>query len=515
MSRLQNAVQQLKSKNQPTLDNADRVLGLVSLSEATMKPDDFFKRTNQKDFVTKAVSGEIIGTNGKKFPPIKGTDELLIKFKELDGEPDRGSSERVAMDKFIKTYFGGYSKIEKAANGFGKPSSGEPSGEDWESLITVAVNKINKSSKWNQGAEWARAEKFWADYESQSMKLGNAFITAFKLKNLEQLGASTLPTNPEWKGINKTPKTDLISGKKKISLKKAGGSQLMSAGTAEAISTFEAAMGMYSIDRTGRINVNKVMDDIEKKMGQMSTATTIGRLEKLRDSGKKLSKVDKDAIEEMEGLQLNADYLNKKLDSLFKDQTFKEYFSWEASTGQTKFNVSGSEDAISNLLVVFSETGSIKNSLLLDSPSKAGKIIASQNSFYVSFKTGGSKSKPYLSLRSRKFSPKMLTAQVTFRDIVLEELSKSQYGQNFLIESELQQLDEFQILQRLATKVKGVAGTIKNTVVNIYKAIMKRVTQAFNYIKKLGVRLIEGLMNFLGIEVTDVKVKGRGDFALR
>ena len=178
-------------------------------------------------------------------------------------------------------------------------------------------------------------------------------------------------------------------------------------------------------------------------------------------------------------------------------------------------NVSGSEDAISNLLVVFSETGSIKNSLLLDSPSKAGKIIASQNSFYVSFKTGGSKSKPYLSLRSRKFSPKMLTAQVTFRDIVLEELSKSQYGQNFLIESELQQLDEFQILQRLATKVKGVAGTIKNTVVNIYKAIMKRVTQAFNYIKKLGVRLIEGLMNFLGIEVTDVKVKGRGDFALR
>jgi len=516
MGRLQQAVQQLKSKNQLILNNTDRALGLLFLSEATMNPDDFFKRTNQEDFVKKAVTGEIIGKDGKNFPAISSRDKLLIKFKELDGEPEKGSQEKEDFNALMKLITNGksHTSIEKGANGFGKPSSGEPSGEDWESLIAVAVNKINKSSKWNQGAEWERAEKFWGDYETPSMKLGNTFITAFKLKNLKQLGASTLPTNPEWKGTNKTPKTDLISEKNKISLKKAGGSQLMSAGTAEAISTFEAAMGMYSIDRTGRRSVNNMINNIEKRMGKMSTATTITKLEKLRDSGKKLSKADKDAIEEMEGLQLDADYLNKKLDSLFKDQTFKEYFSWEAATGQIKFKPS--PKGISNLLVVFSETGNINNSLLLDSPKKAGKIIAAQNSFYVSFKTGGSKSKPYLSLRSKKFSSEMVTEQVTFRDIVLEELSKSQYGQNFLIESELEQLDEFQIFKRLATKIKGIAGTIKNTVVNIYNAIMKRVTQAFNYIKKLGARLIEGLMNFLGIEVTDVKVKkGRGDFALR
>mgnify|MGYP006106879157 FL=1 len=34
MGRLQNAVQQLKSKNQPILDNTDRALGLLSLNEA-------------------------------------------------------------------------------------------------------------------------------------------------------------------------------------------------------------------------------------------------------------------------------------------------------------------------------------------------------------------------------------------------------------------------------------------------------------------------------------------------
>ena len=36
MGRLQNAVQQLKPKNQPILDNTDRSLGLLSLSEATL-----------------------------------------------------------------------------------------------------------------------------------------------------------------------------------------------------------------------------------------------------------------------------------------------------------------------------------------------------------------------------------------------------------------------------------------------------------------------------------------------
>ena len=107
-----------------------------------------------------------------------------------------------------------------------------------------------------------------------------------------------------------------------------------------------------------------------------------------------------------------------------------------------------------------------------------------------------------------------LTEQVTFRDIVLDELSKSEFGKNLLIESNLQQLDEMQIFNRLVAKVKGVAGTIKNTVKNIYNAIMKRVTQAFNYIKSLGIKLIEGLMNFLGVEVSDIKVRGSGDFAL-
>ena len=44
---------------------------------------------------------------------------------------------------------------------------------------------------------------------------------------------------------------------------------------------------------------------------------------------------------------------------------------------------------------------------------------------------------------------------------------------------------------------------------------MKRVSEAFDFIKKLGSELVEGLMSFLGVEVSNVQVKGSGDFALR
>jgi len=507
---LRRSMSQLRPARTQKVDLQEKVQSL--LTEGSMTPGDFFKRDNQKEFIEKAVAGQIVGKDGKKFPAISSRDKKLSAFEKLDGEPDKKSPERAVLDDLIKTYFGSYSKIDKILNGFGTPSSGNPRGEDWESLIAVAVNKIN-GLKWSEGEEWKRAEKFWADYETASMKLGNAFVKELKIKGLlKQLGSATLDTNKDWKGINKTPKTDLLYGKQKISLKKSGGSQLMSAGKDESISTFEAAMSMYSIDKSGKTKVNNVMKEIENRMGKLSTATTISRLEDLRDSGKKLSKTDEDAIEEMEGLQLEAEFLNKKLNSLFEDQIFKQYFCWEAATGETKFKPS--PNGISNKLVVFNDTGSISSTLILDSPNKAGKTIAGKNSFYVSFKTGGSKSKPYLSLRTKAFRGQM-TEQVTFRDIVLDELSKSEFGKNLLIESNLQQLDEFQIFNKLVTKIKGVAGTIKNKVKNIYNAIMKRVTQAFNYIKALGKKLIEGLMNFLGVEVSNITIpRGSGDFAL-
>ncbi len=43
---------------------------------------------------------------------------------------------------------------------------------------------------------------------------------------------------------------------------------------------------------------------------------------------------------------------------------------------------------------------------------------------------------------------------------------------------------------------------------------MKRVKEAFVAIKRLGERMWNGLLNFLGIEISKVTVRGGGDYPL-
>jgi hypothetical protein len=400
--------------------------------------------------------------------------------------------------------------VEQVQDLFEAPSkSGKPSGAQWEGLISIAVNKIN-NKEWNKGDEWDAVGKFWDEYENPSMKLGQDFIDKFKLKELTQLGSSTAGTNPEWKGSNKTPKTDMIGSGKKISLKKASGGQLMSAGQEEAISTFEAAMSMYSIDKQGKKQVESVIAAIQEDMGKMSTKGTITSIQALRDSGKTLSQEDKARIQEMEGLQLNAKTITSKMDNLFSNEVFKSYFCWESATGSVKFKPS--PDAIANVIVKFEETGSIKDFLILDSPKVAGKTLAKGNDFFVSFKTGASNSKPYLSLRSKnlKSIKKDINEQVTFRQIIREEFEK----EGIISESVFQQLDEFAMWNKIKSKVKGISSNILNAVKRIYDGVMKRISEAFNYIKTLGEKIISGLMNFLGITISKIKISGGGRFPL-
>ena len=266
------------------------------------------------------------------------------------------------------------------------------------------------------------------------------------------------------------------------------------------------------IDSKEKKKVESVITTIQEDMGRMSTKGTIGSLETLRDSGNKLSREDESKIKEMEGLQLNAKQITSKMDNLFSDELFKSYFCWEAATGEVKFKPS--PDAIANVVVKFQETGSIKDFLILDSPKNAGKTLAKGNNFFVSFKTGDANSRPYLSLRSRNVKKKDIIEQVTFKQIIKEELEKENIGMQILNESNLQQLDEFALWNKLKSKVRSVSVKVKKAAERILSAVLKRISAAFNYIKTLGERMIQGLMNFLGISVTNVKVSGGGKWSL-
>ena len=522
MSFLQDCLNQVRPRTEnyiPPIDKIQRFLR--EDAGAISNTDDLFKRDNQELFLKKAVEGSLVDTAGNSLPKLSDSNELIKLVKSFSEPPESGSEEHNKLKALLKSELGvTQSKFAKAGNGFSPPSSGEPSGEEWEALISVAVHKYNDKKDWMSGDEWSRVgERFWSDYEKPAMKLGEAFSKLFKVSSIEQWGGGGIAgvtTSKQWQPAkNKTPKTDLYAGngKYKISLKKHGGSQLMSAGKDEAISTFDAAISTYSMSSHGKKKVYSMITDLETKMGTMTEKGTIGSLEKKIASNKPLSTKDAKSAVELSIANLNADDLTKGMAELFKDIGFKSHFCWEAATGNIKFQPV--PDAAANWIVTFRDSGSIANYMQLDSPEKAGKTLASGNDFYVSFKTGGGSSRPYLALRSKKLTSRdVVKEDVTFRDIILEEFAKDDFGMKLLNE-DVGQLDEFALWNKIKKGVKSVSAVVVKSATRIVKAVMQRVKQAFNMIKKLGAKMLKGLLGFFGLNVSDVRVSGGGRYPLR
>lgn len=389
-----------------------------------------------------------------------------------------------------------WNKLEKTADFGGKGSSKEPSGAEWEALIAVGVNRAVQGKEWRLGSdEWNNIEKFWDQYGEYADKLGAEFKSRYKLKGLKQLGASTAATNKEWLSKDRTPKTDIISldGKVHISLKKSKGSQLMSGQNLETLSTFNAALSTFSGENPR--GIKKLMDDIEKKMGKMATNDSIESLKKLRKSGDKLSPADQAKISQFESLDSVAKDLTAQMQNIFSGIPFKSHFCWEAATGAYKFKPS--PEAVATHVVTFDPSGVIEADLVLDKISTAGAYLAKKNNFYVSFKGGG---RPALVTRTT-------AVKESFADIIRDECSE------FLTE-EMQQLDEFALFDRLKKRARGVSDAIKNKAGEILDRVMTRVKKAFIALKKLGERMLSGLLEFFNLKVDKIDIQGGGEFPL-
>ena len=145
----------------------------------------------------------------------------------------------------------------------------------------------------------------------------------------------------------------------------------------------------------------------------------------------------------------------------------------------------------------------------------AGATLAKGNDFYVSFKTGGG-SPSYLALRTKKakIDPSLQTAGYipTFRTILTEELQRY----DLLTESNIKllQLDEFALWDKLKKKAKTVGLNVLSKAKEIFDAVMERLTQAFDAIKSLGSRMINGLLNFFNIEIKNIRLKSGGPYPL-
>jgi len=466
------------------------------LTEGGMTPADLYKRKNKSSFVDRVNSGELVSVSG---------DTISIQdrsgWKELSSEISNSNEPAEVPDlakKVRKSLGVPFTQIDKIANGFSTLTGRDPTGEDWEAGIAVGLDKI-AGKNWNESDEWNRFGKYWGEWEEQAMKTAEAFRSDLGIKELKQTGSSRATLSKNWKGSNKTPKTDLLGGKHRISLKKAGGSQLMSAGKDEAISTVEAAMATYSQTGKGKSEFKQLLESFEENLIKLSVKGSVNQLRKNPDLKQEFDVADAKTAKINEDIEK---YINSSIG-------FKSHFCWEAATGHTKFGQDTWPTA--TLIVTFKGTGGIDHYLELDTPDRAGKVLAKGNNFYVSFKSSGN-SAPYLSLRSKNIPKSRIVDNhiPSFAEIIAEETINS----GLYLTEDLMQLDEFAMLDKLKRGSKAVSSKVVNAAKKAMKTIQRRISQSFNMIKKLGAKAWQGLLNFFGLQVSNVKVSGGGKYPL-
>lgn len=230
---------------------------------------------------------------------------------------------------------------------------GRSRGEAMEEVIVSAVNgKPESDDKWEISKE-AGIEV--AKFLKKNRVGGKAKV----------LGADTIDVTSQWSQFwdgpvpasTKTPKTDFIIGKNKISLKTGGAAQLMSGGKNEALATFYVAL-------------DKTKGTMDKKL-EKKIKTMIQNLAPSSVAAGDLRSVIKEKSDDIVN-KANAAHkdLMGELKTIFDENTkFRDAFAYEAMSGEVKFG--------GNL-------GTCTHFLVTDFDGKNSKLHSVQDSAYVS-----------------------------------------------------------------------------------------------------------------------------------
>jgi len=518
---LQKYVRQLRPIQENYVDHVEQVQSL--LTEATMSTKDFFtkdnKRDNQKLFVQKAIAGELIGTDGKKFSAIPENDELLKAFAELkvNVAPDKGSSEEEVLNKLIKKYFGKKNNIEKGDNGFSGTAVGEggskaPSGAEWENIICHQYNKLLGNENFDPDAKDS-AKQFYPTYEKAGKETAKTFKKKLGKTGMIQFGGGKSKSNLSsfWVlkgGKDGTPKTDMYTSNYNISLKKKGGSQLASGSKGETLAMYSAALEYLGADKSGLTQIKKIQKEIEDNFIKISTKYNKGDLKKMSKASKKnLSAKDKKDVAQFITTESFHKELNKKIEkhlNFEKNPEFMKFLIYEAMSGSKKFSL---QKAKASVCIEFNaDNGQITKYIPVtkNGQNKFGELpnispeveaYASKVKIYSAWKSG--KGSPYSSLRiSSVFGEKEETLQSIVKEVVRKDIIT-----NAVLQEEIEQLDEFAAIGKVFGKLKDVGKNALNWLKNLIGKIMKAVKNALDKIAKLGKKMFEGLFKFIGMEL--------------
>jgi hypothetical protein len=388
-----------------------------------------------KQRVTKKYESEL----GQKFDATK----ILSKIK-LGTDYYAATEDGIADEsQQVEIPLGALAKTEE----FGGKGSAGPNGADWELLISWAVNESDAVfGDPTDKKDAASISKFKGlvsaeagFYATQSKKLARNIrnqYPALAKQEFGSLGKAQATASDTWKdafategigekvkGSTLTSKTDVKAGDYKMSFKKAGGAQLMSAGRGEALATIVAVSKHYkyggketaeTIERIKSAIVNDfnakltdpdnpgrklTIEQIKKQMDSMSDEQKIAAAERAANGDPDLigQFINDDAMHKQVSKDLQS-ILNTEVKKVakgaaegLKGDKFGTLLCLEAMTGNIKF---ASEPHKANHLFCFDPNNS--QVLLKKITTAEAAKVASEAKFYVSYKTSGN---PYSSLK--------------------------------------------------------------------------------------------------------------------
>lgn len=333
----------------------------------------------------------------------KGLKAILKKSERLVGDEKgrikvpRGSMSEPELDAFRKKFNFTKGNVKFGSGSAGK-GGGNLSGADWEQVIVAAYNMKANGVDLQTAIKQGGMQDSWFDKFNEHVPIGDKIVeNAFRSTKakMEHYGSDYGELSKEWEqyfldltgkrafSSTKTPKTDMYISRERISLKKAGGSQLMSGGKAETAATL--AFAYKNLDKKVKTRAmdkafNALYSDIESKFTayKLPAGETITTLRRKMKTGKgddltnKIFKTD----------DLHKD-MSRALNDLVKTPEIKEAMVYEAMTGQNKFK---DKLASASHILVFDDSG---NASYKKIDQKIVSKYAKVTKLSITFKTGG------------------------------------------------------------------------------------------------------------------------------
>ena len=390
------------------------------------------------------------------------------------------------------------------------PLSEAVSATDMEAHIVISFNGGFDKSPETYGIE----KEVWEENKEISIAIANDIRQKTKSSpgSMIHFGKGNGTMIDWWTG-NATPKTDLYSTDgSNISLKKQGGSQLMSGLNAETKSTFKAAT-IYMGENSPK-EVDKLVDSMDSVLKTLTIQGNINSMakaiktkiipKKLKNikvgaaGSKKFSDItiDKEKyaqeMEEMQAWKKSMKEITKETVKFFEtNDKFKMWFCYEAATGEMKFN----PDRYANATwVVEFDPKSGKNnninqlSLGKNKPSPYVEKLAKKAKFRLSPKTG----------TGSRVGAKLTAKTSGALRVTLE--NKEDTFHNFMQESYRKFTDSILLTEEPLNELKFFK-SVKTWLIDLKNKLMSKL-------KELARKGLQYLLDFFQFAVDKIKTSG-------